>query len=87
MSYVQLTHMDNLNKSILVALLDLSQLDTSASVQALSERLGCPRREVACGLAELDRLGLVRAAKVRLTMLGLVKAASLRARRGQTLAA
>jgi Mn-dependent DtxR family transcriptional regulator len=79
--------MDNLNKSILVALFDLAQLDRAASVSAVAERLGQGRREVAEGLSQLDRLGLIRAETCRLTLRGLARAASLRSRRSHTLAA
>lgn len=73
--------MEQLNKSVLVALFDLAQLDAAASVQTLAARLGVTRREVADSLSALDRQGLVRAEKVRLTMMGLVRAASLRQKR------
>ena len=79
--------MDNLNSRILIALFDLSQLDQRASVTALAERLGCPRRDVAEALNGLDGRGLVRSETVRLTFLGLARAAGLRAKLGQILAA
>ena len=44
-------------------------------------------RKVACGLNELDQLGLVRAEKVRLTFVGLMKATGLRAQSTATQAA
>lgn len=79
--------MDKHSQQLLVALFDLAQLDTPASVQALAARLGRSRREVACTLNTLDGLGLVRAEKVRLTLVGLMKASGLRERARQHLAA
>lgn len=72
--------MEQLNKKLLIALLDLAQSDVPASVQSLAEHLGATRREVAEGLSALDQAGLVRAEKIRLTMVGLVRAAGLRER-------
>ena len=71
--------MTHLNKSLLVALLDLAQSDVSASVNVLALCIGASRKEVACGLNELDQLGLVRGEKIRLTFVGLMKASGLRA--------
>lgn len=81
---VQVVPMETLNKELLIALLDLAQMDVSASVQALAEATGHPRTKVASGLNALAEKGLIRPETVRLTMVGLVQAASLRARRPQT---
>jgi DNA-binding Lrp family transcriptional regulator len=72
---------------LLAGLLDLAQLDLPASVEALARRLGRSRRWVACGLDELDRLGLVRAETVRLTLVGLARAVSVRERLSRSSAA
>jgi Mn-dependent DtxR family transcriptional regulator len=79
--------MDTLNKELLLALFDLSQLDASASVQRLADDLGRSRRAIADALDDLARAGFVRAETVRLTFLGLAIATKLRSRRRVSIAA
>jgi Mn-dependent DtxR family transcriptional regulator len=79
--------MAHLNESLLLALFDCARADERASVQSVALRLGLSRREVAVGLNQLDQLGLVRAATIRLTFLGLAKAAGLVSRQRTTVAA
>lgn len=70
--------MNTLNKKVLVALLDLAQMDLPASVQVIAIHLGISRKEAASALNELSELTLVRAETVRLTFVGLMKASGLR---------
>lgn len=70
--------METLNKTLLVALLDLAQNDVAASVACLSTELGLTRAQVAVGLNQLAQDGLVRPETIRLTILGLMRAAGLR---------
>ena len=70
--------METLNKNLLIALLDLAQSDTPASVQALSQYLQLSRRQVADELDLLAKEGLVRAETCRLTFVGLMHATGLR---------
>lgn len=79
--------MTHLNKKLLVALIELAQSDTSASVQMLAHALGVSRKEVACALDELGELGLVRPETVRLTFVGLMHASGLRSRMHRSSAA
>ncbi len=65
---------------LLVVLFDLAQADRPANVRRIAEVLEVRLGEVANTLSELDRLGLVRAARVRLTFPGLAIAASQKAR-------
>jgi Mn-dependent DtxR family transcriptional regulator len=65
---------------LLVALLDLAQANRPANVRRLAEALDVRLSAAACALATLDELGLVHAARVRLSMGGLVVATAARAR-------
>lgn len=65
---------------LLVALLDLVQADQPANVRVLAERLDLRLGVVATQLGLLDDLGLVHAARLRLTLQGLAVAALGRAR-------
>lgn len=70
--------METLNKTLLVALLDLAQNDVPASVACLATELDLTRAQVAIGLNQLAEVGLVRPETIRLTILGLMRAAGLR---------
>jgi len=72
--------MTHLNKSILIALLDLAQLDQAADLHQLSLACGQTSSRIRLALYELESLGFVDAGRVRLSFLGLAKAAGLRAR-------
>lgn len=65
---------------LLVALLDLAQADQPANVRLLAERLDVRLGVVATQLGILDELGLVHAARLRLSLEGLAVAALGRAR-------
>jgi Mn-dependent DtxR family transcriptional regulator len=70
----------NIQARLLVVLFDLAQADRPANVRRIAEVLEVRLGEVATQLNELDRLGLVRAARVRLTFPGLAIAAAQKAR-------
>lgn len=76
---VQVVSMETLNKQLLITLLDFAQCDVPANVQVLARELCATRAEVAKGLNELARLGLVRPETIRLTFVGLMHATGLRA--------
>ncbi len=65
---------------LLVVLFDLAQADRPANVRRIAEVLDVRLGQVATTLSELDRLGLVHAARVRLSFPGLAIAASAKAR-------
>lgn len=70
--------METLNKTLLIALLDLAQNDVPASVARLANELDVAPAQVAGGLNHLAEAGLVRPETIRLTILGLMRAAGLR---------
>lgn len=69
-----------LQARLLVALLDFAQADRPANVKGLAEHLGVRLGVVATQLSLLDRMGLVHAARIRLSFLGLAVAARARVR-------
>jgi len=65
---------------LLVVLFDLAQADKPANVRRIAEVLDVRLGQVAVALGELDELGFVHAARVRLSFPGLAVAASAKAR-------
>lgn len=68
-------------RSILFVLFDLARADRPATVDRIAARLGTSPNQVRQRLDQLERLKLVDAQRVRLTLAGLAIATSLSANR------
>lgn len=71
------TPLDFTSRCVLRGLYELAQLDRVADAGLLAHALGIPTLHVVRALLVLDAQGLVRADRVRLTLLGLATAARL----------
>lgn len=78
--YTRVMALTRLQLRLLVALFDFAQADRPANVRALAQHLDVRLGVVATQLGVLDDLGLVQAARVRLSLEGLAIAALGRAR-------
>ncbi len=75
--------MNATHQAVLVTLLDFAQNDRHATVLRLADALELPRATIDHALLQLDRAGLVDAARVRLSLFGLAMAAAMPARRAR----